>query len=232
MGEIMPNLLLGLFFIILNLSLLLVAYKAFGKTGLFIWIAIATIIANIQVNKTIEVIGLTATLGNTIYGSIFLATDILNEKYGPKSAKQSVIFGFASAAFLVLTMLLSLAFIPASTDYAQSALETIFAPSWRVVSGSLIAFLIAQFLDIKLYNLIKTRLPSDKYLWLRNNVATIVSQLVDSIIFVLIAFIFIYESNILFEIIITTLLFKVIVAILDTPFLYIAKKIKPVKDNF
>jgi uncharacterized integral membrane protein (TIGR00697 family) len=232
MGEIMSNLLLGLLFIILNLSLLLVAYKSFGKTGLFIWIAIATIIANIQVNKTIEVIGLTATLGNTIYGSIFLATDILNEKYGPKAANQSVVFGFASAAFMVLTMLLSLAFIPAATDYAQSALETIFAPSWRVVSGSLIAFLISQFLDIKLYNIIKSRFPSHNYLWLRNNVATIVSQLIDTIIFVLIAFIFIYESNILFEIFITTLLFKVIVAVLDTPFLYIANKIKPVNDNF
>lgn len=226
----MTNLVLGIVFILINLSLLILFYKLFGKTGLFVWVAIATIIANIQVNKTIEVIGLTATLGNTIYGSIFLATDILNEKYSVKDANKSVLFGFASAVIMVITMSLTLLFTPASSDYANDALVVLFQPSYRIVAASLLAYLASQLLDIKLFNFIKLKLPGNKYLWIRNNIATILSQVVDTIIFVTIAFLFTYSSEILFEIFITTLLFKIIVAIIDTPFLYLSKIIKPIKD--
>lgn len=226
----MNNLILGLIFIVINLSLLLLFFKLFGKTGLFVWIAVSTIIANIQVNKTIEVIGLTATLGNTVYGSIFLATDILNEKYGPKAANQSVIYGFASAILMVISMSLTLLFIPAENDFASEALQTIFNPAIRIVSGSLLAYLASQFLDIKLFNVIKNKLPNDKYLWVRNNIATITSQALDSLIFVVVAFAFTFSNDILLEIFLTTLLIKVIIAVLDTPFLYISKRIKPLKD--
>lgn len=223
----MFNLYFGFAFIIINLIMLLVFYKLFGKTGLFVWIAVASIIANIQVNKSIALIGLTATLGNSIYGSIFLATDILNEKYGPKEANRSVIFGFASSIVMLVTMSLSLLFIPSVNDYAQDSLVTLFNPAIRIVLGSLVAYLVAQFLDIKLFNLIKKKLPSDKFMWVRNNVSTILSQSVDTIIFVTIAFLFVYETTILIQIYISTFVFKVIIALIDTPFLYIAKKIKP-----
>lgn len=226
----MANLVLGIVFILINLSLLILFYKLFGKTGLFVWVAIATIIANIQVNKTIEVIGLTATLGNTIYGSIFLATDILNEKYSSKDANKSVLFGFASAVIMVITMSLTLLFTPASSDYANDALVVLFQPSYRIVAASLLAYLASQLLDIKLFNFIKLKLPGNKYLWIRNNIATILSQAIDTVLFVTIAFLFTYSSEILFEIFITTLLFKIIVAIIDTPFLYLSKIIKPLKD--
>jgi queuosine precursor transporter len=227
MGEIMFNLYFGIAFILVNLVLLLTFYKLFGKTGLFIWIAIATIIANIQVNKSIELFGLTATLGNTVYGSIFLATDILNEKYGAKDANRSVIFGFSSALIMLITMSLSLLFVPSVNDYAHESLVIIFNPALRIVAGSLLACLVSQFLDIKIYNIIKKKLPADKFLWIRNNVSTITAQVIDSIIFVGIAFLFVYELPILFEIFFTTIIFKVIIAIIDTPFLYFAKRIKP-----
>jgi uncharacterized integral membrane protein (TIGR00697 family) len=207
--------------------MLLGFYKLFGKTGLFVWIAVASIIANIQVNKSIALIGLTATLGNSVYGSIFLATDILNEKYGAKEANRSVIFGFASSIVMLVTMSLSLLFIPSVNDYAQDSLVTLFNPAVRIVLGSLVAYLVAQFLDIKLFNLIKKKLPSDKFMWVRNNVSTILSQSVDTIIFVTIAFLFVYNTPILIQIYISTFVFKVIIALIDTPFLYIAKKIKP-----
>lgn len=223
----MFNLYFGIAFILLNLALLLGFYKLFGKTGLFIWISIATIIANIQVNKSIELIGLTATLGNTVYGSIFLATDILNEKYGVKEANKSVLFGFSSALIMLVSMSLSLHFIPSVNDYAHDSLVVLFSPALRIISGSLIAYIVSQFLDIKIYNIIKTKLASDRYLWVRNNVSTITAQVVDSIIFVAIAFLFVYDLPVLLEIFITTLLFKVIIALIDTPFLYIAKRIKP-----
>ena len=223
----MFNLYFGLAFIIINLLMLLGFYKLFGKSGLFVWIAISSIIANIQVNKSIELIGLTATLGNSVYGSIFLATDILNEKYGAKEANRSVVFGFSSSIVMLVTMSLSLLFIPSVNDYAQDSLITLFNPAIRIVLGSLLAYLVAQFLDIKLFNVIKRKLPSNKYMWVRNNVSTILSQGVDTIIFVTIAFLFVYEASILLQIYASTFILKVIIALIDTPFLYIAKKIKP-----
>jgi uncharacterized integral membrane protein (TIGR00697 family) len=223
----MFNLYYGLAFIIINLFMLLGFYKLFGKTGLFIWIAISSIIANIQVNKSIELIGLTATLGNSVYGSIFLATDILNEKYGAKEANRSVIFGFSSSIVMLITMSLSLLFIPSINDYAQESLTTLFNPAIRIVAGSLTAYLIAQFLDIKLFNVIKRKLPSNKFMWVRNNVSTILSQGVDTLIFVTIAFLFVYEASVLLQIYASTFILKVFIALIDTPFLYIAKKIKP-----
>jgi uncharacterized integral membrane protein (TIGR00697 family) len=207
--------------------MLLGFYKLFGKSGLFIWIAISSIIANIQVNKSIELFGLTATLGNSVYGSIFLATDILNEKYGAKEANRSVIFGFSSSIVMLVTMSLSLLFIPSVNDYAQDSLTALFNPAIRIVLGSLLAYLVAQFLDIKLFNVIKKKLPSNKYMWVRNNVSTILSQGVDTLIFVTIAFLFVYEASVLLQIYASTFILKVIIALIDTPFLYIAKKIKP-----
>jgi uncharacterized integral membrane protein (TIGR00697 family) len=223
----MFNLYFGIAFIIINLIMLLGFYKLFGKTGLFIWIAISSIIANIQVNKSIDLFGLTATLGNSVYGSIFLATDILNEKYGAKEANRSVIFGFSSSIVMLVTMILSLLFIPSVNDYAQESLITLFNPAIRIVAGSLIAYLVAQFLDIKLFNVIKKKLPSNKFLWVRNNVSTILSQSIDTLIFVTIAFLFVYEIPVLLQIYASTFILKVIIALIDTPFLYIAKKIKP-----
>ena len=223
----MFNLYFGLAFIIINLLMLLGFYKLFGKSGLFIWIAISSIIANIQVNKSIELFGLTATLGNSVYGSIFLATDILNEKYGAKEANRSVIFGFSSSIVMLVTMSLSLLFIPSVNDYAQDSLTALFNPAIRIVLGSLLAYLVAQFLDIKLFNVIKKKLPSNKYMWVRNNVSTILSQGVDTLIFVTIAFLFVYEASVLLQIYASTFILKVIIALIDTPFLYIAKKIKP-----
>ena len=166
----MFNLYFGFAFIIVNLIMLLGFYKLFGKTGLFVWIAVASIIANIQVNKSIALIGLTATLGNSIYGSIFLATDILNEKYGAKEANRSVVFGFSSSIVMLVTMSLSLLFIPSVNDYAQDSLITLFNPAIRIVLGSLLAYLVAQFLDIKLFNVIMRTLPSNKYMLVRNDV--------------------------------------------------------------
>ena len=86
----MFNEVLGLGFAILNMIFVLIMYKFFGRTGLFVWVGFATVLANIQVVKLIEIFGLTATLGNAVYGSIFLVTDIINEKYGKKEAKKAV----------------------------------------------------------------------------------------------------------------------------------------------
>jgi hypothetical protein len=179
-GEVvMNNTLLGLLFIVVHFGLVLFAYRQFGKTGLMAWIAISTILANIQVLKGIEIIGLQATLGNTLYGSIFFATDI---------------FGF----------------------------------SGRIVFASLTAYFISQLLDVTIYSKIRQWLPADRWLWVRNNGSTMVSQAVDTAIFVSIAFW--GMSYDLMQIMLSTYILKFLIATLDTPFLYLAKKIEPKTD--
>lgn len=221
------NIVLGLGLLLVSFIGVLLFYRWFGKSGVFAWIAIATILANIQVVKTVEIFGLTATLGNVLYGSIFLATDVLNEHYGEKVANKSVLLGFLSAIVMLASMQLAIAFIPASSDIATGALKTIFDPAIRIVTGSLVAYLVSQFLDVRLFQVIKKKYPSDKYLWLRNNGATLISQLLDTAIFVSIAFIGVYPMSIVLQIYLTTYVFKAIIALLDTPFIYLSKKIKP-----
>ena len=185
----------------------------------------ATVIANVEVLKCVDIFNMALTLGNVTYGSIFLATDILNEKYGIKSAQKSVYIGFlALLAFTIFTQI-DLHYISNSSDFAGEAMKTLFSITPRVCLGSMFAYFISNMLDVHLYRLIKNALPSDKFLWVRNNAATMISQFIDTIIFTLIAFAGIFTTQILFELVITTYAIKVLIAILDTPFLYVAKRI-------
>ena len=223
----MPNEILWLICALVNFVLFIAVYKGFGLTGIFAWIAVGTVLANIQVTKNIEIFGITATLGNVMYGTIFLATDALNELYGKSKARQAVFLGFFVMLATLAVMQLSLGFIPAGSDTVQSSLEIIFGFLPRIILGSFTAFIISQLFDIHVYQKIKQRMPDDKWLFLRNNGSTMVSQLLDSLIFVPIAFLGVYDFTVVMEIFITTYLVKVIVAMLDTPFLYLIKHIKP-----
>ncbi|QDP40412.1 queuosine precursor transporter [Radiobacillus deserti] len=222
----MQNEWIWIVFAILNFSMLLILYRTFGKAGLFVWIGMATVIANIQVVKTVELFGLTATLGNIIYGTIFLATDILNEKYGKEDAKKAVWLGFSTLIIMTIIMQIVLKFQPGPEDFAQESLVTIFGLIPNIAIGSLSAFIVSQYLDVWIYSKIKAALPDTKFLWIRNNGSTMISQLVDTAIFCGIAFYGQYPFNIWLEIFISTYIIKFIVAAMDTPFLYMAKGIK------
>lgn len=230
----MSNEWIWIFFAIINFSLFLGMYVLFGKTGIFVWIGMATILANIQVTKQITLFGFEATLGNIMYGTIFLSTDALNEFYGKKDAKRAVWIGFFILIATTIIMQMALWFQPNSSDFAQGSLETIFGFFPRLVLASLIAFLVSQLLDVVLFQKIKSLLPQTKFLWIRNNGSTIVSQLVDTAIFVPIAFLGAIPNDVLFGlsgIFVSTYIIKVLVALLDTPFLYLMKRIKPKREN-
>ncbi|SFF61196.1 hypothetical protein SAMN05216353_10377 [Halobacillus alkaliphilus] len=222
----MSNEWLWILFAIINFSLLLMIYRIFGKPGLFVWIGMSTVVANIQVVKTIELFGLNATLGNIIYGTAFLATDILNEKYGKKDARKAVWMGFSTLIALTIMMQLAIQFTPGENDVAQPALESLFGIVPRIALGSLTAYIISQYFDVWMYARLKKLFSSDKTLWIRNNGSTMVSQLLDSAIFCSIAFLGLYPFEVWLEIFLTTYIIKFIVAAIDTPFLYAAKKFK------
>ncbi|MBO3062545.1 queuosine precursor transporter [Mammaliicoccus fleurettii] len=219
----MYNELIGIGTFFITFILMLVLYRFFGKTGLFVWVAIGTIIANIQVIKTVELFSVSATLGNVMFASIYLATDILNDIYGRKQAKKAVWLGFSSVIVMVILLQCSLTFIPAQDDFSQKALETIFNIVPRIALGSIIAYVIGQHLDVLLFNLIKNKFSSDKTFYIRAYGSTIVSSIIDTAIFVLIAFYGNLPNSVVFEIFITTYFLKLLTTISNVPFGYIAK---------
>ena len=212
--------------IIINFAGVIFAYKFFGKVGIFAWIGIATIIANVEVLKCVDIFGMALTLGNVTYGSIFLATDILNEKYGVEEAQKSVYLGFFALLIFTAITQVDLHYISNSADFAGEAMKTLFTITPRVCFASMSAYFISNMMDVYLYKFIKNLLPSDKFLWVRNNGATWASQLFDTAIFTYIGFAGVFSKEIVFELFITTYIIKIIIALLDTPFLYIAKRIK------
>lgn len=211
--------------IILSFSGVLIAYKFFGKYGLFAWIAMNTIIANIEVVKCVDMFTMPITLGNITFGSVFLATDILNEKYGRKIAQKGVFIGFFSLLTLTVFTQLDLLYVPNSEDFAQKSMQTLFAITPRLCFGSMFAYLISHTTEVFLFSTIKNCLPDDKFLWVRNNVATITSQLIDTILFTFIAFLGVFSLKTVITLCITTYLIKVVLAFCETPFLYASKKI-------
>jgi uncharacterized integral membrane protein (TIGR00697 family) len=213
----------------LNFVAIILAYRMFGRTGLYVWIAIAGIVANLQVSKTIEVFGLTATLGNIVYAGSFLATDILNEHRGSRSARKGVWIGFFAVVTLTVLMQLALLFEPAPSDALQPHLVVVFGVLPRITAASLIAYLLSQQHDVWAYQFWKERFPGP--LWIRNNLSTIVSQLIDSVVFTLVAFAGVFPWGVVLEIVVTTYVLKAIVAILDTPFLYIAGAVRKRADD-
>jgi len=214
-----PNEVLWIAFVIFDLTIAVLIYKKFGRLGLYGLIVMDIILCNIQVIKQINMFGLSATLGNLLYASIFFATDLLNEVYGRKEAQRAVVFGFIFLVLSMIVMQIALMFKPNESDFIQPALVRIFSFFPRIVIASLIAYLISQFHDVWAFNFWK-KLTNKKYLWLRNNLSTMVSQLIDSLIFCVIAFWGKFPTNVFIEIVLTTYIFKWIIAAADTPFLY------------
>ncbi|MCM3072038.1 queuosine precursor transporter [Staphylococcus equorum] len=219
----MFNEVFGVLTFLITFLLLVAMYRFFGKQGLIAWIAIGTIIANIQVIKTVDIFTISATLGNVMFASIYLATDILNEIYGRKIAKRAVWLGFSSTLVMIIVMQLSLHFIPSPVDTTQGALDTIFNLVPRIALGSVIAYIIGQHLDVLLFSLLKNVFSSDSTFIIRAYGSTIISNIIDTALFVAIAFLGTMPNEAVFEIFITTYLLKIISTIFNVPFGYWAK---------
>ncbi|ANK37296.1 hypothetical protein A4A32_09590 [Staphylococcus equorum] len=219
----MFNEVFGVLTFLITFLLLVAMYRFFGKQGLIAWIAIGTIIANIQVIKTVDIFTISATLGNVMFASIYLATDILNEIYGRKIAKRAVWLGFSSTLVMIIVMQLSLYFTPSPVDTTQGALDTIFNLVPRIALGSVIAYIIGQHLDVLLFSLIKKVFSSDSTFIIRAYGSTIISNIIDTALFVAIAFLGTMPNEAVFEIFITTYLLKIISTIFNVPFGYWAK---------
>ncbi len=224
----MSNELIFIITVLIYLGSVLLLYKFFGKNGLFAFAIFGTLLGNIAVCKCVDLFGLSTTAGNVLYASTFLVTDILSEKYGKKEAHKAVMYSFSVMLLWLLGTQLILLFTPNANDYINESLKVVFGLVPRITIASLVGFICSQNIDVVLYHFIWKKTGDNKSkLWLRNNGSTLISQLIDTVIFAFLAFFGTYPTNVFISILVTTYLFKAIVALVDTPFIYIARKIKP-----
>lgn len=215
------NLLLGIVSLILTFSLVVLIERIFKKEGLYVWIGIATIIANILVCKSIEIFGITTNLGIVMFASIFLATDIMNEKYGAKDSRKAIVLGVITEITFVIMTMLAVNYIPSSIDMSNESMKTLFSINFRVSISSIVMFLISNMLDVYLFEKIKQKFPNK--LWLRNNVATMVSNSIENYFFIFFAFVGLYDIGSMLQMATFASIIEIVIAALDTPFLYLAK---------
>ena len=154
------------------------------------------------------------------YPLTFLVTDLISELYGQKKANLVVFSGFVASMFVLLFLWLGGQFnaIPSSI-VNDDIYNSVFQNAWRIIAASMIAYLFAQFIDVRIFHFWK-RLTNGKHLWLRNNGSTIASQLLDTTLVIMILFVGVWESDQIISAIIDGWLFKMLMAAIDTPIIY------------
>ena len=154
------------------------------------------------------------------YPLTFLVTDLISELYGQKKANLVVFSGFIASMFVLLFLWLGGQFnaIPDSL-VSDEIYDSVFRNAWRLIAASMIAYLFAQFVDVRIFHFWK-RLTNGKHLWLRNNGSTIASQLVDTTLVICILFIGVWNTDQIFSAIMDGWLFKMLMALIDTPIIY------------
>ena len=212
-----------------DLSCTILLYRLFGKTGLQVAIAFSILLANLQGPKLTIIFGLQTSLGVIFYASIFFATDVLSENYGKKAARDAVQMGFIVSMIMILMMSLALLYQP-STEVGtaefsmkiHNAFATIINFTPRFLIGSLLAYYISQRFDVWAFHYIKQQ-TGEKHLWLRNNLSTMSSQIIDTAIYSLVAWWGIVDLKTAIQLGLVKYLFKIIISIIDTFFIYWAK---------
>ena len=192
----MTNIFISIIYLILSFAITILCFKKYGKYGLFIWMCVSVIISNIQTIKIAEIFGVTVSLGNISYGALFLTTDILSEKYGKKTTNNATELSFIAMIVFAILMTIFLQYKPSDIDSSQNALLVVFGYIPRITVASLIAFYVSQCCDLYLNNKLKIKYNK---IWINNNVSTIVSQTVDTLIFVLVSFIGVMNLEICFN---------------------------------
>lgn len=222
-------LLIGSVFLIYGM--VLVAYKLFGKTGLYVMTVLATVFANIEVLIVIDGFGAEQTLGNVMFASNYLITDILSENEGKKRASRAVWLGVFSAVIMFLFTQYWLLYNPAESDWASEHIHAIFSTTPRLLLASFLGYAVSQRFDVWLYHFIwnfTTKKSGDKtrFLWLRNNAATLISQILNTFIFTMIAFAGWYDNKTLISIMISSYVIYIFTSLADTPVVYLARIMK------
>lgn len=227
----MSNELLLIGSVIVVYGTVLLAYRFFGKNGMFAMTVLSTVLANIEVLLMIDAFGMEQTLGNVMFASTYLITDILSENEGEKHASRSVWLGvFASVVMLVFTQYWLL-YTPAASDWAGEHIRAVFSTTPRLLLASFLGYVISQRFDVWLYHRFwkftsAKSGDSRRFLWLRNNCATLIAQIINTVLFTFIAFAGWYDARTLISVMLASYLIFIFTSLLDTPCVYLARWMK------
>ena len=220
---------LWLFTLCVDLSSAILLFRLFGKHGLYASIILSLLLANLQGPKLTEVMGMQTSVGVILYSGIYFATDLLSERYGKREANRAVMLGFAVSLLIIVMISLSLKFAPSTNiktavfaNNIHEAMTTLFNFTPRFVLGSLLAYLLSQTFDVWIFHVIKTK-TQGRHLWLRNNLSTMLSQLIDTSIYGLVVWWGIVDFTTAMQLAMAKYVFKVLIALIDTPFIYLAR---------
>lgn len=209
----------------------LVAYRLFGRAGLYAMTVISTVLANIECLILVNAFGMEQTLGNVFFGATFLITDILSENEGKKSASRAVWIGVFTSVFTILATQYWFLYAPAESDWVMPSIKGVFSNTPRMMLASLSVYAISQRFDVWLYHAwwnfsTKKWGQSRRFLWLRNNGSTLVSQIVNTVLFTLFAFAGTYDTPTILSIMLSSYVIFLFTALLDTPAVYLARRMK------
>lgn len=224
------NELLLIISVVFIFSSVLVLYKLFGVVGLFAGTVIATITANIEVLILVEAFGIEQTLGNVLFASTFLCSDIASEIYGKKIANKVVNLGIVTSILFIVLTQSWLNYLPSPNDFIFEHMQAVFSNTPRVMIAGLLVYAISQRFDVWMYEFIWNKTDKifgehRKFLWLRNNGSTLLSQLVNAFLFTFGAFYGIFDMATLLSILWSSYLIFMILALVDTAFVYMARSI-------
>lgn len=216
--------------LVITYTLVIVLFKLFKEAGLYLCTIVATIAANIEALIIVDAFGMEMTLGNILFASTFLVTDIMSEIYGKKTAQKAVYLGIATSVVFILITQSWFLYTPNENDWVMPSIEGVFSNTPRMMLVGVVVYVIVQMFDVWIYHrwwkLTEKKFgDSKKFLWLRNNGSTLVSQLLNSILFTWGAFYGIYETGTLVSISISSYIIFVVLSLADTPFIYMARRI-------
>lgn len=212
--------------LLLTFGSVLLWFRLFRRAGLYALTAFITIVANIEVCILVDAFGIEMTLGNMLFAGTFLATDILSETYGRHPANTCVKVGIVTSVSMIVLTNLWMLYTPSVNDFVFPAVVTVFSNTPRVLIASLVVYAICQAVDVQLYHLIwHLTGKNEKFMWVRNNIATLVSQALNAVLFNFIAFYGTVNMSTMWSIIVANFTITLVTSLLDTPVLYLARHI-------
>lgn len=202
-------------------------YKLFH--GLAMVYVTMLLVSNTVAVKLIAFKGFVLPAGIICFPIAYIFGDVLTEVYGYEKTKSVIWWGFACLALMSLVYYLAVIITPASFWDKQDAFSQLFGFVPRIAISSFVAYLVGSFLNAIIMSFLKVK-TDGRYLWLRTISSTIVGEGVDSVIFNLSAFLFIFPLSDVLHIAFSGFVLKTLYEIIATPITYIVvAKIKKIE---
>lgn len=227
---------------------ILALLRLFGAPGLYLYNVVAILAANIQVLRGAQFSfdSEPVALGTVVFATTYLCSDLLTEHYGKAAAQKGVWYCFVAQILMTVLMIVAVGHPPLSTTVmgsveaahminSEKAIDLLFTPSPRLLLASLTAFAISQFNDIALFQYLN-KLTAGKWLWLRTSVSSIISAMVDTVIFSVLAWVILAPkpvtlSTLVFTYILGTFITRAIVSLFSTPIMYLSYPCLPLRPH-